>query len=216
LLGALLFNFGLQSLIALFVRFPHGPNWNDFIDEARLRARRYEEYQVTYPALQPTTTTIGNRRGPSHKVSSPKYGEHLWAEVRDRERQKGEVQFRMTLSVAAVLPAVALVVRGGWLWLLCLLPSVLLWLDQSRLQDATRNHMNSVLRTEVVRDLQAADERIAELEKRAANQTANTDDEEELARRRSEREQLVAKKLGLDKALGVTDVTTAAVEAEPI
>jgi hypothetical protein len=154
MLGALLESFILDAIVAYLLRFPKGPDWDEFVESARTAVKRYEEYRVQYPSLQVTENRVAGRHGPQHSVPSQQWGQFLWREVQDRERRRAELQFRMSLALAIVPPVVALVLRGGWIWSWGLLPSVVILIDLGRMQDRTRSYMNERRRESVGRELE--------------------------------------------------------------
>lgn len=144
MLGSLVWNLGVERLIAYLQHQLHHPDWGEWIASAQRAVRDYEEYRVT------TLKSAPNNTGAEHKVISPHWGQHLQAEADARARKASEVEFRMTLAIALLPVAITLGVEGGrWWWGGLLLP-VLVWIDVSTIKYSTRALLSQYKRTDLL------------------------------------------------------------------
>ena len=187
ILGSVISNLFFNSLVAWAVKYPKAPPWTEFIDEARLAVREYEEYTVvTQSHRDGTSVATAHMRGDvTHIVPSRQHAEFLSEEVEDRERRFAEVQFRMALALGLVPPALVLALRSGAWWLLCLLPSTLIWIDMGRMQDRTRSYMRKARRAAIIAALSEVDDLCAGISAAAADLEAKEPRPTDYERRRA-------------------------------
>jgi hypothetical protein len=137
LIGSVLSNWFFDKLVTRVAKFPNGPDWAAFIEAARRDVRHYEEN----PFKDGFRYSAKGPEAPSQHHASV-----LGQEVAKRERMESEVQFRMALSLTLLPPVVALIVQGGSSWAVCLIPSVIIWIDMSATQDRARATINQARR----------------------------------------------------------------------
>lgn len=159
LLGAFLCRAFLDRVVEWVLR--NGPNWDEYINAARMAARRYEEH-VPYDRSDRPGLAFG-RTG--SVVPSAAWSEHLADEIRDRERKHGETRFRALLAVCLIPPACVLIVRSGFdpFWLAAFLPTLAIFVDLTMIQHPVNDNMYRDTRRSIEAEVKEAEAAVAEL-----------------------------------------------------